>query len=116
MDVDLVADLKPNDVDQFVIELQDEYYLSKAAIKDAIANLSCFHLIHLLTSFKVDVFILKKREFDINSMTRAKPGKIEIDSHYEIPIARPRTRFLANWLGIAWETKYRNASGMTWSA
>ena len=77
LDVDLVADLKPADIDRFVSDLKDEYYVSKEAIKEAIARLSCFNLIHLESSFKVDIFVLKNREFDKASMTRAEFGKVD---------------------------------------
>ncbi|MEL7500001.1 MAG: hypothetical protein AAFN77_20530 [Planctomycetota bacterium] len=50
LDVDLVADLKRENVDLLVDKLQNEYYLSRSAIIDAIERSSCFNLIHLATS------------------------------------------------------------------
>jgi len=95
MDVDLVADFRAKDVDHFVSQLQSEYYVSKAAINDAIARLSCFNLIHLPSSFKVDVFVLKGRPFDISSMNRAVDGKIDLTSDSEFPIASPEDTILS---------------------
>ena len=65
MDVDLVTDLNSKDVDRFVSEVQDEYHVSKQAILDAIDRRSCFNLIDLSSSFKVDIFIQKRREFEV---------------------------------------------------
>lgn len=95
MDVDLVADLKTNDVASFVALLQNDFYISNAAIIEAIARLSCFNLIHLATSFKVDIFISKKREFDLACMSRAKPGKVDIHCNLEVPIASPEDMILS---------------------
>lgn len=113
MDVDLVADLKAKDVDHFVSRIQDEYYVSKTAIIDAIAQLSCFNLIHLSSSFKVDIFVLKRRAFDISSLNRAECGTIDSESNFEFPIASPEERFLASWNGTVWETKYQSGNGKT---
>ncbi|MFT7632214.1 MAG: hypothetical protein ACI87E_003264 [Mariniblastus sp.] len=109
MDVDLVADLKVKNVDQFVSRLQGEYYISKAAINDAIARLSCFNLIHLPSSFKVDIFILKNRPFDINSMKRAKFGKIDSENDFEFPIASPEDTILSKleWYRLGNEVSER---------
>jgi hypothetical protein len=95
MDVDLVADFRSIDVDHFVSQLQNEYYVSKASINDAIARSSCFNLIHLASSFKVDIFVLKERPFDINSMNRAVVGKIDLNSDFEFPIASPEDTILS---------------------
>ena len=74
MDVDLIANFAADQVDPFVNQLDDKFYVSKTAIVDAISRKSCFNLIYLPTSFKVDVFILKDRPFDANALSRATLG------------------------------------------
>ncbi len=54
MDVDLVCELAEADVPMLLSRLGDDYYASEPAIRDAIRRKSCFNLIHLPTSFKVD--------------------------------------------------------------
>jgi len=109
MDVDLVADLKTKDVDHFVSQLQDDYYVSTAAINDAITRLSCFNLIHLASSFKVDIFILKSRPFDISSMNRAEFGRIDLENDFEFPIASPEDTILSKleWYRLGNEVSER---------
>lgn len=109
LDVDLVADLKRNNVGLFVEKLQNEYYVSGSAIIDAIKRLSCFNIIHLSSSFKVDVFILKSRDFDIASMTRAKLGKVDPRSEFEVPIASPEDTILSKleWYRLGNEVSER---------
>lgn len=70
MDADLVADIKPPQVSSLVTSLESEFYIDAGMILDAIQHVSSFNLIHLETMFKVDVFILKQRPFDLNQMQR----------------------------------------------
>jgi hypothetical protein len=109
MDVDLIADLRAKDVEEFVTPLRNEYYVSKAAINDAIARLSCFNLIHLPSSFKVDIFVLKGRPFDINAMNRAALGTIDLKSDVEFPIASPEDTILSKleWYRLGNEVSER---------
>ncbi len=115
LDVDLVADLKRNNVELFVEKLQNEYYVSSSAIIDAIERLSCFNLIHLSSSFKVDVFILKSRDFDIASMTRAALGKVDPRSEFEVPIASAEDTILSKleWYRLGNEVSERQWDDVT---
>lgn len=70
MDADLVADIKPEQVSPLVASLESEFYIDAQMIMDAIQYSTSFNLIHLETMFKVDVFILRQRPFDINQMQR----------------------------------------------
>lgn len=111
MDVDLVADPKPADVEQFVSQLGADFYISQTAIADAIKRSSCFNVIHLASSFKVDIFILKNRSFDKSSMLRAQHGKVDFNSDLEVPIASPVDTILSKLDGTAWATKHRIDNG-----
>ena len=96
MDVDLVADLKSEDIEPFVSRLDEgRYFVSQTAIQDAINRSSCFNIIHLASSFKVDIFILKNRSFDKAALTRATPGKIDLHSDFEVPVASPEDTILS---------------------
>ena len=64
LDVDIVADLRPEQVHRFAQRLQDAYYVSEDAIRDARRYRSSFNLIHLATMIKVDIFVKKVRPFD----------------------------------------------------
>lgn len=77
LDVDLVADLAPEHVAPLVEALQGTYYLSAPAISDAIAGNSCFNIIHLATSFKVDIFAVKNRRYDRLALQRAERRSVD---------------------------------------
>lgn len=70
MDADLVADINSQQVSPLVESLESEFYIDADMILDAIQHNSSFNLIHLETMFKVDVFLLKQRAFDLNQMQR----------------------------------------------
>lgn len=71
MDVDLVCELDADRIERFIGALGEDFYASRGAIEDAVRRKSCFNLIHLPTSYKVDVFISRGRPFDRSSMDRA---------------------------------------------
>ena len=110
MDVDLVADLRLENIELFVSRLgKGEYYVSQAAIEEAVNRSSCFNVIHLASSFKVDIFILKDRNFDKSSMNRAAPVKVDLQSEFEVPIASPEDTILSKleWYRLGNEVSER---------
>ena len=64
LDADLVADLKPEHAALLTAALRPAYYVNQNMILDAIARKSCFNVIYLANSFKVDVFVQKGRDYD----------------------------------------------------
>lgn len=70
LDADIVADIKSEQVSEIETLLKGEFYISTEMIQNAIRYQSSFNLIHLETLFKVDVFILKHRPFDIQAFAR----------------------------------------------
>lgn len=73
MDVDLVCDLRADQVDTFLAAFGPEFYVSGSAVRQAVEKRSCFNLIHLPTAYKVDVFVSRGRPFDEAAMKRAVP-------------------------------------------
>jgi hypothetical protein len=75
-DVDLVADLRAEQVPQLAQALQGAYYLDEPAALDAIRRRSSFNLIHLGTMLKVDVFLPQGRPFDAEAARRTRQERI----------------------------------------
>ena len=72
IDVDLVADLRLEQVRPLVKQLEAAYYIDEDMIRDAIRHRSSFAVIHLDTMLKVDVFIPKSRLFDQEELRRVQ--------------------------------------------
>jgi len=79
LDVGLVADLSQVHVDPLVKALQADYYIDARMVADAIERKSCFNVIHLSTSFKVDVFVVKDRDYDRAAMQRIRKDSLDRD-------------------------------------
>ncbi len=87
MDVDLVCDLAEADVASFAESFGEEFYISLSAVQQAVQRKSCFNLIHLPTSYKIDVFVNRGRPFDLAAMDRANDQDIIEGAGLTVPIA-----------------------------
>jgi hypothetical protein len=83
LDVDLVADLKPEHAQWLTAALQPAYYVSQPMILAAIARKSCFNVIYLANSFKVDVFVQKGRPYDRSAFQRVRQDSLLSDEPAE---------------------------------
>ena len=109
MDVDLVAELDEENISGFVSCFGEEFYLSKAAAKDAVKRRSCFNLIHLPSSFKVDIFVSRKRPFDRESMSRATLERLGESKSTQVPVATAEDTIVSKleWFRLTNETSER---------
>jgi hypothetical protein len=113
LDVDLVADLPENKVDALVQSLRAMYYIDANMIREAIHRRSCFNLIHLKTSYKVDVFVLKSRKFDIQCMARRLADTLyDEDKSYQVFLSSPEDILLAK---LEWYRLGDEISDRQWS-
>lgn len=62
-DIDLAADLRAEQVDDFAAALKANFYADPEMIKDALARHRSFNLIHYASAFKFDIFPLQKDEY-----------------------------------------------------
>ena len=118
VDADLVADLKPAHVNGLVAALKADYYIDAGMIRSAITARSCCNLIHLATSFKVDIFVVKGRPYDLAAMAHERKGDPSTlprrkQKHFS---PRPRTRYSPSSNGIVSVTKSPIVNGATSSA
>ncbi len=70
LDVDVVANLTAAHVAQLVQTLSNDYYVSENMAREAVAKQSCFNVIHLATSYKVDLFVSANNDYDRQAMSR----------------------------------------------
>lgn len=77
LDVDLVADLRIEQVDPFVAEISDAYYVDLDAAREAVRRRGLFNTVHLATMLKVDIYVLPERSFDRESFRRRRTLRLE---------------------------------------
>ena len=109
MDVDLVCELKPEKIEPFINQFDDSFYLSEAAIRDAVRRRSCFNLIHLPSSFKVDIFVSRERPFDREAMQRAISACLGGSRKVDVRIATAEDSIISKleWYRMTNETSER---------
>jgi hypothetical protein len=73
-DADIVIEVEPGYLDEFVQSLGNEFYVSREAAREAVSSRSMFNVIHLQTGFKFDFIIRKARSFSKQEFLRRKQG------------------------------------------
>jgi hypothetical protein len=115
MDVDLVCELSSESIELFIKCFGEDFYLSETAIREAVARKGCFNLIHLPTSFKVDVFISRGRPFDIEAIRRATPEVLGENRHVDVAVATAEDSIISKleWYRLTNETSERQWDDVT---
>jgi hypothetical protein len=111
MNVDVVADMTEAHPLDFLRCFGEDFYVSDAAVREAIRRKSCFNLIHLPTSFKVDVFITRQRPFDASAMNRATMERLGEGNGLEIRVATPEDSIISK---LEWYRKTNETSERQW--
>jgi hypothetical protein len=80
-DIDLVVDLREEDVSQLVSAFRPDYYVPRDAVEEAVRQRSMFNLIHRESVLKID-FVLRKdaryREVEFERRQRVHLGSAEV--------------------------------------
>ncbi len=79
LDSDLIVDLKPAQIADFVKALESAFYVDIEMIQDAIHTQGSFNIIHRASMFKVDIFILKKRPFEQAQLSRRQEKVVSLE-------------------------------------
>lgn len=72
LDLDIVADLRADQIDEFAALLEPDFYVDPAMIREALDRKRSFNVIHYQTSFKVDVFPLRDDDYSRLSFARRR--------------------------------------------
>jgi len=109
MDVDIVADVRPEHVPAFVSRLQNAFYADEQMMQQAIRHRGSFNLIHLETMFKVDIFIPKGRPFDREQLERRIAEPVGPDSAEKIWVLSAEDVVLAKleWFRLGGDSSER---------
>jgi hypothetical protein len=86
LDADIVAAIRYQHIPLLMVRLQNDFYISRDALMDAVEHHSSFTLIHLATLFKVDIFIPKTRPFDAAQLANGVRGRLSAESERTVRI------------------------------
>ena len=87
LDVDIVADLRMSQVQDFVAALETDFFIDADMVRDAVRRRATFNILHLATMFKVDVFVAGSDELLASEMTRKQRVRIAEDPPVEVFVA-----------------------------
>ncbi len=87
LDVDLVVDLRSDQIDALAEELNTEFYIDPDMIREAFARGRAANLIHLKTAWKFDLFPLRDDEYSRTEFDRRVFRKIRPDGREAIECA-----------------------------
>jgi hypothetical protein len=76
LDVDLVVDLKPEDIERFTAELRKHFYADGDQIREAFARGRAANVIHLGSVWKFDLFPLQNDEYSRTEFARRATRRI----------------------------------------
>jgi hypothetical protein len=105
-DIDVLTDLKIDQVHTLFESLQDTFYVDEHTMRDAVARGGSFNAIHFDSVFKVDIFVSKGEEFALRQLDRRQLRKISPDRTETVYVATVEDTVLAKlrWYQIGQET------------
>ena len=108
-DSDIIAEMRPEHLQPFVLALQDEFYIDDEMIAESIQHNSSFNIIHRETMFKVDVFIPRPRPFLQAQLDRAQRQTFSFETEISAKFASPEDTILSKleWYRMGGEVSDR---------
>ena len=109
MDVDLVAQLRLNQIQPFLNALGDAFFVDEHMIHNALHQGISFNLIHKQTMFKVDIFPARNRAFDRAQIERRAAYTLAEESRQTAYVASPEDIILSKleWYRLGGEISDR---------
>jgi hypothetical protein len=111
-DIDLLADVKPEQVRPLLKALQKSFYVDELAMRDAVAQRRSFNAIHLDSVFKVDIFIPKSDDFARAQLQRRQFRQISPDTSEGVYVATAEDTVLAK---LRWYRLGDHVSNNQWT-
>ncbi len=110
-DIDIVADVRSEQVIPLLSALQKDFYVDEKAVRDAIDRKQAFNAIHFDSVFKIDIFIPKSDEFSRKQIERRELRKLSPDLDQMIYVATAEDTILAK---LRWYDSGGRVSDAQW--
>jgi hypothetical protein len=110
-DIDIVADIREEHIQQFVSELEGAFYVDAESMREALQHRRSFNVIHFATGDKIDIFpVAETRHIEIE-LERSKPQDVTIAEGLNVrcPVATAEDTILAKlvWYRLGGEQSDR---------
>ena len=103
-DLDLVINIQYSQIQPLIKAMADDFYISDIAVEEAVSRkTSSFNVIHLTTTEKADIFVMKDDEFSLSQMSRRVLHCPDGDMSKSFYLCTPEDTILQKllWLRIA---------------
>jgi predicted nucleotidyltransferase len=111
-DIDILADVKPEQVRPLLEALQESFYVDEHAMREVLTQRSSFNVIHLDSVFKVDIFLPKTDEFAWAQLERRQLRRISADTKDAVYVATAEDTVLAK---LRWYRLGNEVSDTQWN-
>lgn len=111
-DIDIVADIKTEQVQSLFEALRDNFYVDDHVMRDAVVQRGSFNAIHFDSAFKVDIFIPKTDSFGMTELDRRQLRKISPDRDETVFVATAEDTILAK---LRWYRAGHETSSNQWN-
>jgi len=111
-DVDIVTNIKLEQINSFVAALRDDFYIDEQSVRRAVLRKASFNAIHFDSVFKIDIFVASSDEFSRQQLARRQPEKIAPDIEQTIYIATAEDTILAK---LRWYRAGGESSNTQWT-
>lgn len=112
-DVDLVADIRPDQLAEFSQELQPDFYADPEMMRESLRHGRSFNIIHFATSFKFDIFPLQRDEYSQVQFRRRRFEELTLvgEAPVECAVASPEDTVLGK---LRWYREGAEGSQTQW--
>ena len=111
-DADIVVQPFSPVADRFYRLVKGEFYISEEAMRQALSSRGSFNVIHFETSFKIDIFVQGRGEFEQRLLARSRKAKLSDASRRELAIVSPEDIIL---LKLRWFNMTGGTSERQWN-
>jgi hypothetical protein len=108
-DLDIVVDLRQDQVEALRLELEGEFLLDAAALQAAVKENSRCNILHRDTAFKIDLVLLKERPFSCEEFARRQ--RRQVLAGQTLCVTSPEDMILAK---LEWFEKGGRVSDRQW--
>jgi len=110
-DADFVIDPTPDQLEALARDLESDYYVSRPAMAEALANRGTFNVIHDRTSFKIDFFLKGPAPFDAEELRRSIRQVVGAEGERTVLLKSPEDTILRK---LEWYRRGGGASERQW--
>lgn len=112
VDVDMLVDLRIEQVDAWVDEIEDRYYVARERVRDAAERQTSFNVIHLDTMIKVDIFVSRTDAYNQECLRRSRQESLTDSPQHQVLVASPEDVVLHK---LKWYRKGGETSERQWT-